>query len=132
MPQALKNNKELREKIEKLSISATRIGTPEARLRTERAIQLLLAYEMQRVADDANMDLEIFIYRPEENIGPFLQNFDTLNDALTEVSRTPGNINKFTTGFDEVITLIDVIINNELKIKKVTSSTFMIYFFLCL
>ncbi len=99
----LKNNKELREKIEKLSISATRIGTPEARLRTERAIQLLLAYEMQRVADDANMDLEIFIYRPEENIGPFLENFDTLNDALTEVSRTPGNINKFTPGFDEVI-----------------------------
>ncbi len=98
----LKNNKELREKIEKLSISAIRIGTPEARLRTERAIQLLLAYEMQRVADDANMDLEIFIYRPEENIGPFLENFDTLNDALTEVSKTPGNI---TPGFDEVIVL---------------------------
>ena len=101
----LKNNKELREKIEKLAISAIRIGTPEARLRTERAIQLLLAYEMQRVADDANMDLEIFIYRPEENIGPFLKNFDTLNDALTEVSSTPGNINNFTTGFDEVIVL---------------------------
>ena len=99
----LKNNKELREKIEKLSISAIRNGTPEARIRTERAIQLLLAYEMQRVADDANMDLEIFIYRPEENIGPFLESFDTLNDALTEVSRTPGNINKFTTGIDEVI-----------------------------
>ena len=99
----LKNNKELREKIEKLSISAIRNGTPEARLRTEREIQLLLAFEMQRVADDANMDLEIFIYRPEENIGPFLESFDTLNDALTEVSRTPGNINKFTTGIDEVI-----------------------------
>ena len=99
----LKNNKELREKIEKLSISAIRIGTPEARIRTERAIQILLAYEMQRVSDDANMDLEIFIYRPEENLGPFLENFDTLNDALTEVSRTPGDINKFTTGFDEVI-----------------------------
>ena len=99
----LQNNKELREKIEKLSISAIRNGTPEARLRTERAIQLLLAYEMQRVADDANMDLDIFIYRPEENIGPFLESFDTLNDALTEVSRTPGNINKFTTGIDEVI-----------------------------
>ena len=99
----LENNKELREKIEKLSISAIRNGTPEARIRTERAIQLLLAYEMQRVADDANMDLEIFIYRPEENIGPFLESFDTLNDALTEVSRTPGNINKFTTGIDEVI-----------------------------
>ncbi len=99
----LKNNKELREKIEKLSISAIRNGTPEARIRTERAIQLLLAYEMQRVADDANMDLEIFIYRPEENIGPFLESFDTLNEALTEVSRTPGNINKFTTGIDEVI-----------------------------
>ena len=99
----LKNNKELREKLEKLSTSAIRNGTPEARIRTERAIQLLLAYEMQRVADDANMDLEIFIYRPEENIGPFLESFDTLNDALTEVSRTPGNINKFTTGIDEVI-----------------------------
>ena len=99
----LQNNKELREKIEKLSISAIRNGTPEARLRTERAIQLLLAYEMQRVADDANMDLDIFIYRPEENIGPFLESFDALNDALTEVSRTPGNINKFTTGIDEVI-----------------------------
>ncbi len=99
----LKNNKELREKIEKLSISAIRNGTPEARIRTERAIQLLLAYEMQRVADDANMDLEIFIYRPEEHIGPFLESFDTLNDALTEVSRTPGNINKFTTGIDEMI-----------------------------
>ena len=99
----LKNNKELREKIEKLSISAIRNGTPEARIRTERAIQLLLAYEMQRVADDANMDLEIFIYRPEENIGPFLESFDILNEALTEVSRTPGNINKFTTGIDEGI-----------------------------
>ena len=101
----LQNNKEFREKIEKLSISAIRNGTPEARLRTERAIQLLLAYEMQRVADDANMDLDIFIYRPEENIGPFLESFDTLNDALTEVSRTPGNINKFTTGIDEMIVL---------------------------
>ena len=99
----LKNNKELREKIQKLSISAIQNGTPEAKLRTERAIQLLLAYEMQRVADDANMDLEIFIYRPEENIGPFLESFDTLNEALTEVSSTPGNINKFTTGIDEVI-----------------------------
>ncbi|MBS1254795.1 MAG: Flagellin [Deltaproteobacteria bacterium] len=101
----LQNNNELREKIEKLSISAMRNGTPEAKLRTERAIQLLIAHEMQRRADEANMDLDIFIYRPEENIGPFLDSFDTLNDALTEVARTPGDINKFTTGIDEVIVM---------------------------
>ena len=65
----------------------------------------MIAYEMQKMADDANMDLDIFVYRPADNLGPFLQNFDTLNDALTEMSRTPGGINNFITGLDEVIVL---------------------------
>ncbi|HCB33087.1 MAG TPA: hypothetical protein DEP39_08385, partial [Deltaproteobacteria bacterium] len=85
--------------------SAKRNGTPEARVRTERGIQQLIAYEMQKMADDANMELDIFVYRPADNLGPFLQNFDTLNDALTEMSRTPGEINNFITGLDEVIVL---------------------------
>lgn len=101
----LKNNNDLREKIESLTASAKRNGTPEARVRTERGIQQLIAYEMQKMADDANMDLDIFVYRPADNLGPFLQNFDTLNDALTEMSRTPGGINNFITGLDEVIVL---------------------------
>ncbi|GIT63264.1 MAG: hypothetical protein Ct9H300mP21_08100 [Pseudomonadota bacterium] len=101
----LKNNNDLREKIELLTASAKRIGTPEARVRTERGIQQLIAYEMQKMADDANMELDIFVYRPADNLGPFLQNFDTLNDALTEMSRTPGEINNFITGLDEVIVL---------------------------
>ena len=101
----LKNNNDLRDKIELLTASAKRIGTPEARVRTERGIQQLIAYEMQKMADDANMELDIFVYRPADNLGPFLQNFDTLNDALTEISRTPGEINNFITGLDEVIVL---------------------------
>ena len=101
----LKNNNDLREKIELLTASAKRNGTPEARVRAERGIQQLIAYEMQKMADDANMDLDIFVYRPADNLGPFLQNFDTLNDALTEMSRTPGEINNFITGLDEVIVL---------------------------
>ena len=101
----LKNNNDLRDKIELLASSAKRNGTPEARVRTERGIQQLIAYEMQKMADDANMDLDIFVYRPADNLGPFLQNFDTLNDALTEMSRTPGEINNFITGLDEVIVL---------------------------
>ena len=101
----LKNNNDLREKIELLTASAKRNGTPEAKIRTERGIQQLIAFEMQKMADDANMDLDIFVYRPAENLGPFLQNFDTLNDALTEMSRTPGEINNFITGLDEVIVL---------------------------
>ena len=101
----LKNNNDLRDKIELLTDSAKRIGTPEARVRTERGIQQLIAYEMQKMADDANMELDIFVYRPADNLGPFLQNFDTLNDALTEMSRTPGEINNFITGLDEVIVL---------------------------
>ncbi|MBT7811249.1 MAG: flagellin [Deltaproteobacteria bacterium] len=101
----LKNNNDLREKIESLTASAKRNGTPEARVRAERGIQQLIAYEMQKMADDANMDLDIFVYRPADNLGPFLQNFDTLNDALTEMSRTPGEINNFITGLDEVIVL---------------------------
>ena len=101
----LKNNNDLREKIESLTASAKRNGTPEARVRAERGIQQLIAYEMQKMADDANMDLDIFVYRPADNLGPFLQNFDTLNDALTEMSRTPGGINNFITGLDEVIVL---------------------------
>ena len=101
----LKNNNDLRDKIDLLASSAKRNGTPEARVRTERGIQQLIAYEMQKMADDANMELDIFVYRPADNLGPFLQNFDTLNDALTEMSRTPGEINNFITGLDEVIVL---------------------------
>ena len=101
----LKNNNDLREKIESLTASAKRNGTPEAKTRAERGIQQLIAFEMQKMADDANMDLDIFVYRPADNLGPFLQNFDTLNDALTEMSRTPGEINNFITGLDEVIVL---------------------------
>ena len=101
----LKNNNDLRDKIELLTASAKRNGTLEARVRTERGIQQLIAYEMQKMADDANMELDIFVYRPADNLGPFLQNFDTLNDALTEISRTPGEINNFITGLDEVIVL---------------------------
>ena len=101
----LKNNNDLREKIESLTASAKRNGTPEARVRAERGIQQLIAYEMQKMADDANMDLDIFVYRPADNLGPFLQNFDTLNDALTEMSRTPGEINNFINGLDEVIVM---------------------------
>ena len=101
----LKNNSELRQTIEKLTSSAKRNGTPEAKLRTERTIQQLIAHEMQRVTDEARMDLDIFIYRPADNLGPFLENFDTLNDALKEISRTPGEINEFVTGMDEVIVL---------------------------
>jgi len=101
----LKNNNDLRDKIESLAASAKRNGTPEAKVRTERGIQQLIAYEMQKMADDANMELDIFVYRPAENLGPFLQNFDSLNDALTEMSRTPGEINNLITGLDEVIVL---------------------------
>ena len=101
----LKNNNDLREKIELLTASAKRNGTPEAKIRAERGIQQLIAFEMQKMADDANMDLDIFVYRPADNLGPFLQNFDTLNDALTEMSRTPGEINNFITGLDEVIVM---------------------------
>ena len=101
----LKNNNDLRDKIDLLASSAKRNGTPEARVRTERGIQQLIAYEMQKMADDANMELDIFVYRPADNLGPFLQNFDSLNDALTEISRTPGEINNFISGLDEVIVL---------------------------
>ena len=101
----LKNNNDLRQTIEKLSNSAKRNGTPEATLRTERAIQQLIAHEMQRVTDEAGMELDVFIYRPSDNLGPFLENFDTLNDALKEIVRTPGEINDFVTGMDEVIVL---------------------------
>ncbi len=86
----LKNNNDLRETIEKLATSAIRNGTPESKIRTERAIQQLIAFEMQRLADEANMDLDIFVYRPADNLGPFLENFDTLNDTLTEIARTLG------------------------------------------
>ena len=101
----LKNNNELRQTIEKLISSAKRNGTPEAKLRTERAIQQLISHEMQRVTNEAGMDLDVFIYRPLDNLGPFLENFDTLNDALKEISRTPGEINEFATGLDEVIVM---------------------------
>ncbi|MEC9384683.1 MAG: flagellin, partial [SAR324 cluster bacterium] len=101
----LKNNNELRQTIEKLVSSAKRNGTPESKLRTERAIQQLIAHEMQRVTDDAGMELDVFIYRPSDNLGPFLENFDTLNDALKEIARKPGEISEFVTGMDEVIVL---------------------------
>ena len=60
------------------------------------------------------------------------------NSAPSRSHRTADKKNEKTkliadkTGFEDVITLIDVIINNELQIKKVISSTFMMYFFLCL
>ena len=42
------------------------------------------------------------------------------------------NVLEDKTGFEDVITLIDVTISKKLKIKKVVSSIFMIYFFLYL
>ena len=101
----LKNNNELRETIEKIANSAKSNGTPEAKSRAEKAIQQLIAHEMQRVAEEANMDIDIFVYRPAENLGPFLKNFNNLNDALIEIARTPGEIDKFIKGMDEVIVL---------------------------
>jgi len=99
----LKNNKELRETIEKIANSARSNGTLESINRAEKAIQQLIAHEMQRVANEANMDIEIFVYRPKENLGPFLKNFDTLNNALSEIARKPGEIDEFVKGMDEVI-----------------------------
>ena len=99
----IKNNNELRKTIEKLANSAKSNGTPDAIIRTEKAIQQLIAHELQRIADEANMDIDIFVYRPSENLGPFLQNFDTLNHALIEIAKTPGEINEFVKGMDEVI-----------------------------
>ena len=104
----LKNNNDLRETIEKLATSAIRNGTPESKIRTERAIQQLIAFEMQRLADEANMDLDIFVYRPADNLGPFLENFDTLNDTLTEIARTLGaleDISNAVGNVDEVIVM---------------------------
>ncbi len=104
----LKNNNDLRETIEKLATSAIRNGTPEAKIRTERAIQQLIAFEMQRLADEANMDLDIFVYRPADNLGPFLENFDTLNDTLTEIARTLGALEEISNvlgSADEVIVM---------------------------
>ena len=104
----LKNNNDLRETIEKLATTAIRNGTPESKIRTERAIQQLIAFEMQRLADEANMDLDIFVYRPADNLGPFLENFDTLNDTLTEIARTLGaleDISNAVGNVDEVIVM---------------------------
>ena len=104
----LKNNNDLRETIEKLATSAIRNGTPESKIRTERAIQQLIAFEMQRLADEANMDLDIFVYRPADNLGPFLENFDTLNDTLTEIARTVGALEEISNvvgNVDEVIVM---------------------------
>ena len=104
----LKNNNDLRETIEKLATTAIRNGTPESKIRTERAIQQLIAFEMQRLADEANMDLDIFVYRPADNLGPFLENFDTLNDTLTEIARTVGALEEISNvigSADEVIVM---------------------------
>ncbi len=104
----LKNNNDLRETIEKLATTAIRNGTPESKIRTERAIQQLIAFEMQRLADEANMDLDIFVYRPADNLGPFLENFDTLNDTLTEIARTLGALEELSDvlgSADEVIVM---------------------------
>ena len=104
----LKNNNDLRETIEKLATSAIRNGTPESKIRTERAIQQLIAFEMQRLADEANMDLDIFVYRPADNLGPFLENFDTLNDTLTEIARSLGALEEISDvlgSADEVIVM---------------------------
>ena len=104
----LKNNNDLRETIEKLATTAIRNGTPESKIRTERAIQQLIAFEMQRLADEANMDLNIFVYRPADNLGPFLENFDTLNDTLTEIARSLGALEEISGvlgSADEVIVI---------------------------
>ena len=45
------------------------------RERNERAIQQLVAHEMQRQTDEAGMNLDIFVYRAAENMGKFLEDF---------------------------------------------------------
>ena len=88
----LKSNTTLREQIEKLATAALRDGRPEVRERNERAIQQLVAHEMQRQTDEAGMNLDIFVYRAAENMGKFLEDFDALDDALTEWASYPGAV----------------------------------------
>ena len=99
----LKNNTELREQIEKLATAAQRDGRLEVRGRTERAIQQLVAYEMQRQTDEAGMNLDVFVYRSAENMGKFLEDFEALDDALSELASFPGGIGAL--GGEEVIVI---------------------------
>ncbi len=70
---------------------------------TERAIQQLVAHEMQRQTDEAGMNLDIFVYRAAENMGKFLEDFDALDDALTEWASYPGAVGAL--GGDDVIVI---------------------------
>ena len=99
----LKSNTTLREQIEKLATAALRDGRPEVRERNERAIQQLVAHEMQRQTDEAGMNLDIFVYRAAENMGKFLEDFDALDDALTEWASYPGAVGAL--GGEDVIVL---------------------------
>ena len=94
----LKNNYELRQQIDKLAASAIQDGTPEVRERIELGIQQLIAHEMQRQSDSAGMDLEIFVYRPADTIGKFMEDFDALDDALSELESSPGGMKEMTGG----------------------------------
>ena len=73
------------------------------RERNERAIQQLVAHEMQRQTDEAGMNLDIFVYRAAENMGKFLEDFDALDDALTEWASYPGAVGAL--GGDDVIVI---------------------------
>ena len=99
----LKSNTTLREQIEKLVTAALRDGRPVVRERNERAIQQLVAHEMQRQTDEAGMNLDIFVYRAAENMGKFLEDFDALDDALTEWASYPGVVGAL--GGDDVIVI---------------------------
>ncbi len=100
----LGKNKELNSQIEKIASAATRDGSLEAIANAERAVQQLIASEMQRQHDEAVMELDVFVYRPAEQLGAFLSSFDTLNDALSKIAEYPGEVRDLV-GDEEVIVI---------------------------
>ena len=100
----LNKNKELNSQIEKLASAALRDGSPDAIYRAERAVQQLIASEMQRQVDDAGMNVEVMVYRPSEQLGQYISDFNTLDDALRKLADYPGEI-KDLVGDEEVIVI---------------------------
>jgi len=90
--------------IKKLTDVALKEDTPESKASAVLAIQQLMAAELQRKVDDANMDLEVFLYRPADRYGDFISSFDKLDDVLKELEKYPGEL-KDMVGDEEVLVI---------------------------
>ncbi|MBF0349815.1 MAG: flagellin [SAR324 cluster bacterium] len=84
-----KKNRTLNGQIEKLLNTASVTQNSEQKENARNMIQHLVATELQRQADEAGMNIEVFVYKPADSFGELVSNWDPENESLKAIDQYP-------------------------------------------